>query len=72
MDDLQYCCHLSWYKYSTTCVLNLIINGWPSIPKKERFEKVLAELKVLNLIINGWPSIQKAIEAKKVAEQKVF
>ena len=37
-------------------VLNLIINGWPSIPGL----MVVFELRilwVLNLIINGWPSI---------------
>ena len=36
-------------------VLNLIINGWPSILRKEATQKALYW--VLNLIINGWPSI---------------
>ena len=37
-------------------VLNLVINGWPSIQKANTYsdEEVL---EVLNLVINGWPSI---------------
>ena len=36
-------------------VLNLIINGWPSI-LKALLEAIIIT-SVLNLIINGWPSI---------------
>ena len=44
------------HKPYTIEVLNLVINGWPSIPEwdndaHERFKDVL------NLVINGWPSI---------------
>ena len=39
-------------------VLNLIINGLPSIPKIENeIPKIEAMTPVLNLIINGLPSI---------------
>ena len=54
MDDLQYP-DLFSEKGSTTPVLNLIINGWPSIHNKA--ENELYRKIVLNLIINGWPSI---------------
>ena len=37
-------------------VLNLVINGWPSIPKLLSMFKQQGW--VLNLVINGWPSIQ--------------
>ena len=40
----------------TVIVLNLIINGIPSIPAS--LEKYELERAVLNLIINGIPSIQ--------------
>ena len=39
-------------------VLNLVINGLPSILLKEGVMRV-KELSVLNLVINGLPSIQK-------------
>ena len=56
MDDLQYLAQhdvmtLQLYKY----VLNLVINGWPSIPFKRHLDGFNAN--VLNLVINGWPSI---------------
>ena len=57
MDDLQYlrkeklCLN---YLYSI--VLNLVINGWPSIPYTQNNVGRI-ELWVLNLVINGWPSI---------------
>ena len=38
-------------------VLNLVINGWPSI-HDDRLTVYLSHLIVLNLVINGWPSIQ--------------
>ena len=37
-------------------VLNLVINGLPSIPKKEE-KKFIKSRYVLNLVINGLPSI---------------
>ena len=40
-------------------VLNLIINGIPSI-QEDKVEEAVEE-KVLNLIINGIPSIQKMV-----------
>ena len=39
-------------------VLNLIINGLPSILKAKKMEDLLKDV-VLNLIINGLPSIHK-------------
>ena len=40
-------------------VLNLVINGWPSI----QLHFALLELSetVLNLVINGWPSIRELL-----------
>ena len=32
MDDLQYSCKLVKAEYQPVEVLNLVINGWPSIP----------------------------------------
>ena len=56
MDDLQYG-NSSAISITSRLVLNLIINGWPSIQFKEnRFQYIFKG--VLNLIINGWPSIQ--------------
>ena len=37
-------------------VLNLVINGWPSILSKNLALSFSLTL-VLNLVINGWPSI---------------
>ena len=42
--------------FSYGYVLNLIINGWPSILMRLQAKPIQVE--VLNLIINGWPSIQ--------------
>ena len=58
MEYLQY----TGYKFcsfvSRTDVLNLVINGIPSIQKK--YQVYLTKLiKVLNLVINGIPSIRK-------------
>ena len=44
---------------TTTAVLNLIINGLPSIFYQQILEKMFQL--VLNLIINGLPSISKII-----------
>ena len=41
-------------------VLNLVINGWPSIHVDKDIDSIL-NLQVLNLVINGWPSIQKRL-----------
>ncbi len=38
-------------------VLNLVINGLPSIPESDT-KKEITKIKVLNLVINGLPSIQ--------------
>ena len=61
MDDLQYWhCKLIW-EVHFSFVLNLVINGWPSIP--ESIRRIIAFIsKVLNLVINGWPSILERIE----------
>ena len=39
-------------------VLNLVINGWPSILNLNQIVQALFTSGVLNLVINGWPSIQ--------------
>ena len=58
MDDLQY------FDQKLVCahelgVLNLIINGWPSILLIGALVGIgIGAIIVLNLIINGWPSIQ--------------
>ena len=57
MDYLQY---LLWDTQTTSpllSVLNLVINGLPSILFVKEFKNV--SLEVLNLVINGLPSIQK-------------
>ena len=41
-------------------VLNLVINGWPSI-HLEKYSKSWMRHVVLNLVINGWPSIPKGV-----------
>ena len=38
-------------------VLNLVINGWPSIPEGYDYSDADRFYEVLNLVINGWPSI---------------
>ena len=45
-------------------VLNLVINGLPSIPNKG-FSEAGAE-KVLNLVINGLPSILKLMSLREL------
>ena len=58
MDYLQY------FTSSSAClatikVLNLIINGLPSIHKSKKIIGFSINERVLNLIINGLPSIPK-------------
>ena len=56
MDYLQYWRYGKLHRRNKFWVLNLIINGLPSIPDKEYQERdEIAD--VLNLIINGLPSI---------------
>ena len=43
-------------------VLNLVINGWPSILATIN-DYVAKYYGVLNLVINGWPSIPTAFKA---------
>ena len=57
MDYLQYGLQFNWWASPVNTVLNLIINGLPSIlPICKNTTK---ENEVLNLIINGLPSILK-------------
>ena len=55
MDYLQYL-YVTGLTAALIEVLNLIINGLPSILKMESFGKMRENI-VLNLIINGLPSI---------------
>ena len=57
MDYLQYEDAKKEFKKSFDSVLNLIINGLPSIHGKENKLEIIWEM-VLNLIINGLPSIR--------------
>ena len=43
-------------------VLNLVINGWPSILIDGWKFGFITVNKVLNLVINGWPSILETPE----------
>ena len=56
MDDLQYTKIVNAISEEQAEVLNLVINGWPSILWKVGHGEELL-VKVLNLVINGWPSI---------------
>ena len=56
MDYLQYEALVSVYQTSNT-VLNLVINGLPSILNMLEIKELVQMLKVLNLVINGLPSI---------------
>ena len=58
MDDLQYYKKNGIKTNLLYLVLNLVINGWPSILSGEIQMKFLGITMVLNLVINGWPSIQ--------------
>ena len=56
MDDLQYFISiLNPFITSFSFVLNLVINGWPSILELSMY--LTKGKEVLNLVINGWPSI---------------
>ena len=58
MDYLQYINWTGVIKWTVVAgVLNLIINGLPSIP--QRIISNQTRIEVLNLIINGLPSILK-------------
>ena len=59
MDYLQYVNFVNVPRESVYSVLNLIINGLPSILLKVPKDK-LWKVQVLNLIINGLPSILKS------------
>ena len=65
MDYLQYFKLQNKNGVGVKCVLNLIINGLPSIPKTEDILKEPVIEEVLNLIINGLPSIHKTQKTKK-------
>ena len=68
MDYLQYFKYYNFDKYWTIqIVLNLIINGLPSILKKLFISLFIKTFTVLNLIINGLPSI---LDCVKVARLK--
>ena len=56
MDDLQYVMSILRHDYNNG-VLNLVINGWPSIQLIKILCQQLDTKVVLNLVINGWPSI---------------
>ena len=58
MDYLQYYVMKENFSYVTTKVLNLIINGLPSILTYALITNTIIR-EVLNLIINGLPSIRK-------------
>ena len=62
MDDLQYAAvAVAVAAGGYYLVLNLVINGWPSIPESPKSEAE-RHYRVLNLVINGWPSIRNDIE----------
>ena len=58
MDDLQYEVIEETKEVLVDAVLNLVINGWPSIRDTD-YTLWSRYIEVLNLVINGWPSIQK-------------
>ena len=66
MDDLQYSKLYSWGT-PWLPVLNLVINGWPSILNNNGNK--LEVVKVLNLVINGWPSIHGTEETEIIERQ---
>ena len=68
MDYLQYFISKCYLKFLAFVVLNLIINGLPSIPNLKDGWKLDDIKYVLNLIINGLPSIPYS-EAKRTIEK---
>ena len=65
MDYLQYIEHLSLLLFKLVLVLNLVINGLPSILLRRT--KCYYIIKVLNLVINGLPSIQNIGNVAKLS-----
>ena len=59
MEYLQYPKEGAILSYEDLVVLNLVINGIPSIPKDETLRDLFRD--VLNLVINGIPSILKVL-----------
>ena len=59
MDYLQYLAKMMLLETWVFIVLNLVINGLPSIPDTK--DNILTKYYVLNLVINGLPSILKDI-----------
>ena len=49
-------------------VLNLVINGWPSIPEGYDYSDADRFYEVLNLVINGWPSIHHVMGVNQLDE----
>ena len=52
-------------------VLNLVINGWPSI-LIVGFLSPFVSFEVLNLVINGWPSIPNANQISQINNRLSF
>ena len=73
MDYLQYLWETKWQKL-TEWVLNLIINGLPSIPPSFKITTLANTPGVLNLIINGLPSIPltKGMNVVFMLERSLF
>ena len=72
MDYLQYLEKVDAKLLLLYKVLNLVINGLPSIPKIQvSYKQVLIAL-VLNLVINGLPSIQKFEKLLNLANAEVL
>ena len=70
MDDLQYRKMDSIIGWSIV-VLNLVINGWPSILEEAQPDGSVVK-KVLNLVINGWPSILEEAQPDGSVVKKVL
>ena len=67
MDDLQYKVLNLYMDHMVDGVLNLVINGWPSILKWIHKNTAIIYM-VLNLVINGWPSIQEKENGKSIKQ----
>ena len=66
MDYLQYYREVLFFVDSVSIVLNLIINGLPSIREKKENNEDYKLFVVLNLIINGLPSIQTTSDGSDI------
>ena len=53
-------------------VLNLVINGWPSIHRTWKRSQWKNSKSVLNLVINGWPSIPKQEKLFEIVKMVVL